>query len=172
MHECKVHVGDADKSPIKYNGLNHTVPAGACRRVDNLPSLLSIMRWPILSTLFWHIYLQSTDTQLEMAKRGASFNSGDFNMKSARSDTTLDDVSTGLSGIYTLTDPVRLEGVYWRNPIYRGCSICRRKVDTKCSFHPGSQSKVYYRLRVLIRRCAVMANCVWRNCRWHLGHTG
>ena len=97
----------------------------------------------------------STDTRLAMAKRGASFDSDDFNAKSARSNTTLADVSTGLSGIYILTDPVRLEGVYWRNPIYRGCSICRRKIDTKCSFHPGSQSKVYYRLRVLIKQCDV-----------------
>ena len=97
----------------------------------------------------------SPDTRLAMAKRGASFDSDDFNAKSARSNTRLADVSTGLSGIYILTDPVRLEGVYWRNPIYRGCSICRRKVDTKCSFHPGSQSKVYYRLRYLIKQCDV-----------------
>ena len=90
-----------------------------------------------------------------MAKRGASFDSGDFNTKSARSNTTLADVSTGLSGIYILKDPVRLEGVFWRNPIYRGCLICRRKVDTKCSFHPGGQSKVYYRLRALVKQCDV-----------------
>ena len=77
--------------------------------------------------------------------------SGDFNTKSTRSNTTLAEVGTELSGIYILTDPVRLEGVYWRNPIYRGCSICRRKVDTKCSFHPGNQSKVYYRLRDLVK---------------------
>ena len=90
-----------------------------------------------------------------MAKRRASFNSDDFNTKSARSNTTLADVSTGLSGIYILTGPFRLEEVYWRNPIYRGCSICRRNVDTKCSFHQGSQSKVYYRLRVVIKQCDV-----------------
>ena len=89
-----------------------------------------------------------------MAKRGAPFDYGDFNTKSARSNTTLADVSTGLSGIYILTDHVHLKGVHWHNPIYRGCSICRRKVDTKCSFHQH-QSKVYHRLRVLIKQCDV-----------------
>ena len=39
---------------------------------------------------------------------------------------------------------------------WAGCSICRRKVDTKYSFHPGSRSKVYYRLRVLIRQGDVL----------------
>ena len=90
-----------------------------------------------------------------MAKRSASFDYGDINTKSARSNTTLADVSTGLSGIYTLTDPVRLDGVYWRNPFYWVCSICRRKVDTKCPFHPGSQSKVHYRLRVFVKQSDV-----------------
>ena len=33
---------------------------------------------------------------------------------------------------------------------------CRRKVDTQCSFHPSSQSKVYYRLLVLIRQGGVL----------------
>ena len=97
----------------------------------------------------------SPDTQLAMAKRGASFDSDDFITKSARSNTILADVSTVLSGIYILTDPVRLEGVYWCNPIYRGCLICRRKVDTKCLFHPRSQSNIFYRLRVLIKQCDV-----------------
>ena len=96
-------------SRVKYNALTHTVNS-------ILTHLSSINRHTTCS-----------------GKRGASFNSGDFNTKSARSEKTLDDASTGLSGIYTLTDPVRLEGVYWCNPIYRGCSICRRKVDTKYS---------------------------------------
>ena len=100
------------------------------------------------------LYL-SSDTRLAMAKRGVSLNSDDFNAKSARSNTTLGDVSTGVSGIYILTDHIRLEGVYWRNPIYRGSSICRCEVDTKCSFHPGSHSNVYYRLHALIKQCDV-----------------
>ena len=51
----------------------------------------------------------------------------------------------------SLTDPVRIEAVHWcDNGCFRGCVQCRRKVDTKCSLHPDSGSKVYYRLRVLI----------------------
>ena len=99
-----------------------------------------------------------------MAKRGASVESDEvFKTKWSKSDTTLDDVSSGLCGILSLTDPVRIEGFHWSNHgCYRGCVECRRKVDTKCSFHPSSESKVYYRLRVLIRlrRCTVMASSV------------
>ena len=89
-----------------------------------------------------------------MAKRGASFNSSsDSNPKLARSDTTtLADVSTCVTGIYTLTKPVRIEGLHWRVACHNGCSTCRRKVDRTCSFHPASPSKSYYRMRVLIKQ--------------------
>ena len=89
-----------------------------------------------------------------MAKRGASFNSSsDNNPKLARSDTTtLADVSTGVTGIYTLTKPVRIEGLHWRAACYNGWSTCMRKVDRTCSFHPASPSKAYYRMRVLIKQ--------------------
>ena len=47
--------------------------------------------------------------------------------------------------------------MHWRdNGCYRGCVQCRCKVDTKCSLHPDSESKVYYRLRVLIRQVDVL----------------
>ena len=89
-----------------------------------------------------------------MAKRGASFNSSsDSNPKLARSDTTtLADVSTGVTGIYTLNKPVRIEGLHWRAACYNGCSTCRRKVDRTCSFHPSIPSEAYYRMRVLIKQ--------------------
>ena len=77
--------------------------------------------------------------------------------KCSKSDTALDNVSCGFSGMFSLTDPVRIESVHWRdNGFYRGCVQCRRKVDTKCSLHPDSGSKVYYRLRVLIRQGDVL----------------
>ena len=93
-----------------------------------------------------------------MAKHGASTESEDINTKCAKTDTTtLNDVSCGFSGIFSLTDPVRVEAVHWRDKgCYQGCSECRRKVDKTCSFHPESQSKVYYRLRVLIRQGDVL----------------
>ena len=93
-----------------------------------------------------------------MAKRGASTESEEIKTKCAMTDTTtLDDVSCGFSGMFSLPDPVRIESVYWRDKgCYQGCSACRRKVDKKCSFHPESQSKVYYRLRVLIRQGDVL----------------
>ena len=56
-----------------------------------------------------------------------------------------------------LTDPVRIEGVHWSDHGFdRGCVECLRKADTQCSFHPSSQSKVYYRLLVLIRQGDVL----------------
>ena len=59
--------------------------------------------------------------------------------------------------LVSLTEPVRVEAVHWRdNGCYRGCVQCRRKIDTKCSLHPDSGSKVYYRLRVLIRQGDVL----------------
>ena len=93
-----------------------------------------------------------------MAKRGASIESDEvFKTKCSKSDTTLDDVISCLSGILSLTDPVRIEGVHWSDHgWYRGCDECRRKVDKQCSFHPSSRSKVYYRLRVLIRQGDVL----------------
>ncbi len=95
-----------------------------------------------------------TDTYtFAMAKRGASTESDEVKTKCSKSDTTLDNVSCGFSGMFSLTDPVRIESVHWRdNGFYRGCVKCRRKVDTKCSLHPDSESKVYYRLRVLTRQ--------------------
>ena len=48
-----------------------------------------------------------------MAKRGASSESDKvFKTKCSKSDTTLDDVSSGLTGIFSLTGPVRIEGVH------------------------------------------------------------
>ena len=92
-----------------------------------------------------------------MAKRGASMESDEVRTKCYKSYTSLDDVSCGFSGLFSLTDPVRIEAVHWRdNGCFRGCVQCRRKVDTKCSLHPDSGSKVYYRLRVLIRQGDVL----------------
>ena len=92
-----------------------------------------------------------------MAKRGASMESDEVMTKCSKSYTSLDDVSCGFSGLFPLTDPVRIEAVHWRdNWCFWGCVQCRRKVDTKCSLHPDSGSKVYYRLRVLIRQGDVL----------------
>ena len=92
-----------------------------------------------------------------IAKRGASMESDEVKTKCSKSYTSLDDVSCGFSGLFSLTDPVRIEAVHWRdNGCYRDCAQCRRKVDTKCSLHPNSESKVYYRLRVLIRQGDVL----------------
>ena len=92
-----------------------------------------------------------------MAKRGASMESDEVRTKCSKSYTSLDDVSCGFSGLFSLTDPVRIEAVHWRyNGCFRGCAQCRRKVDTKCSLHPDRGSKVYYRLRVLIRKGDVL----------------
>ena len=92
-----------------------------------------------------------------MAKRGASMESDEVMTKCSKSYTSLDDVSCGFSGLFSLTDPVRIEAVHWRdNGCFRGCVQCRRKVDAKCSLHPDSGSKVYYRLRVLIRQGDVL----------------
>ena len=92
-----------------------------------------------------------------MAKRGASMESDEVKTKCSKSYTSLDEVSCGFSGIFSLTEPVRIEAVHWRdNGCYRGCVQCRRKVDTKFSLHPDSESKVYYRLRVLIRQGDVL----------------
>ena len=106
------------------------------------------------SSLLKHSSTIYQTLQLEMAKRGASFNSSsDSNPKLTKSDTTtLADVSTGATGIYTLNKPVRIEGLHWRAACYNGCSTCRRKVDRTCSFHPASPSKAYYRMRVLIKQ--------------------
>ena len=88
-----------------------------------------------------------------MAKRGASMESDEVRTKCSKSYTSMDDVGCGFSGIFSLTDPVRIEAVHWRD---KGCfwGLCpvSAKVDTKCSLHPDSGSKVYYRLRVLIRK--------------------
>ena len=92
-----------------------------------------------------------------MAKRGASMESDEVMTKCSKSYTSLDDVSCGFSGLFSLTDPVRIEAVHWRdNGCFWGCVQCRGKVDTKCSLHPDSGSKVYYRLRVLIRQGDVL----------------
>ena len=92
-----------------------------------------------------------------MAKRGASMESDEVKTKCSKSYTSLDDVSCGFSGLLSLTDPVLIEAVHWRNNgCYRGCVQCRRKVTTKCSLLPDSDSKVYYRLRVLIRQGDVL----------------
>ena len=78
-----------------------------------------------------------------MAKRGAYAETDEvFKTKCAKSDTTLDDVSSGLCGIFSLTDPVLIVGVHWSDHgCNRGCVECRRNVDTQCSIHPSSESK-------------------------------
>ena len=38
--------------------------------------------------------------------------------KCSKSYTSLDDVSCGFSGLFSLTDPVRIEAVHWRD---NGC---------------------------------------------------
>ena len=46
-----------------------------------------------------------------MAKRGASMESDEVRTKCSKSYTLLDDVSCGFSGLFSLTDPVRIEAV-------------------------------------------------------------
>ena len=83
--------------------------------------------------------------------------SDEVKTKCSKSYTSLDDVSCGFSGLFSLTDRVRIEAVHWRdNGCYRGCVQCRGNVATKCSLDPDSESKVYYRLRVLIRQGDVL----------------
>ena len=72
--------------------------------------------------------------------------------KFVKSAVTLAAVSSGLTGIYTLTKHVRLHGVHWRAAWYKGCSTCRRKLANKCPFHPSSPPKAYYRMRVSINQ--------------------
>ena len=103
------------------------------------------------------MFNQTESYNFEMAKRGASMESDEVKTKCSKSYTSLDDVSCGFSGLFSLTEPVRIEAVHWRdNGGYRGCVQCQRKVDTKCSLHLDSDSKVYYRLRVLIRQGDVL----------------
>ena len=65
-----------------------------------------------------------------MAKRGASMEYDEVKTKCLKSYTSLDDVSCGFSGLFSLTEPVRIEAVHWRdNGCYQGCVQCRRKVD-------------------------------------------
>ena len=72
--------------------------------------------------------------------------------KFVKSDVTLAAVSSGGTGVYTLTKPIQLQGLHWRAAFYKGCSICSRKIANKCPRHPSSSSKVYYRMRVLINQ--------------------
>ena len=46
-----------------------------------------------------------------MAKRGASMESDEVKTKCSKSYTSLDDVSCGFSGLFSLTDPIRM-GVF------------------------------------------------------------
>ena len=69
-----------------------------------------------------------------------------------KSDVTLAAVSSGETGVYTLTKPIRLQGLHWRAAFYKRCSTCSRKVANKCPLHPSSPSKAYYRMRVLINQ--------------------
>ena len=48
-----------------------------------------------------------------MAKRGASMESDEVRTKCSKSYTSLDDVSCGFSGLFSLTNPVRVEAVNW-----------------------------------------------------------
>ena len=83
--------------------------------------------------------------------------------KCSKSYTSLDDVSCGFSGLFSLTDPVRIEAVHWRdNGCFWGCVQCRRKVDTKCSHFSRQwlQSVLSSASFDQTRRCVVMANCV------------
>ena len=55
-----------------------------------------------------------------MAKRGASM-SFDENKttKFVRSDVSLASVSSGVTGAYAITKPIRLQRVYWREAFYK-----------------------------------------------------
>ena len=72
--------------------------------------------------------------------------------KFIRSDVSLASVSSGVTGAYAITKPIRLQRVYWREAFYKGCSICSRKIANKCPRHPSSSSKAYYRMRVLLNQ--------------------
>ena len=76
--------------------------------------------------------------------------------KCSKSYTSLDDVSCGFL-VFLFNRSCQDRAVHWRdNGCFWGCVQCWRKVDTKCSLHPDSGSKVYYRLRVLIRQGDVL----------------
>ena len=79
------------------------------------------------TSLFRHdIFNQTESYTFEMAKRGASMESDEVKTKCSKSYTSLDDVSCGFSGIFSLTDPIRIEAVHWRdNGCFRGCVQCR-----------------------------------------------
>ena len=112
-----LYLSSANKNRVSYGASYCDVVISSCVIYNRHSSLLKHS-----STIYQTL-------QLEMAKRGASFNSSsDNNPKLARSDTTttLADVSTGVTGIYTLTKPVRIEGLHWRAACYNGCSTCSR----------------------------------------------
>ena len=44
-----------------------------------------------------------------------------------------------------------VQALYWRDTIYNGCRLCSRKVNKQCS-HPDTPTKVFYRLRVLLKQ--------------------
>ena len=72
--------------------------------------------------------------------------------KFVRSDVSLASVSSGVTGAYAITKPIRLQRVYWREAFYKGCSICSRKIANKCPRHPSSSSNAYYRMLVLLNQ--------------------
>ena len=98
-----------------------------------------------------------------MAKRGASIESDEVMTKCSKSYTSLDDVSCGFSGLFSLTDPVRIEAVHWRD---NGCFWGLCPVSAK-SRHEVLTSSRQWLQSVLssasfdqTRRCVVMDNCV------------
>ena len=84
-----------------------------------------------------------------MSKRSSEINS---TSKKPKLETDLVDVSTRMSGSYTVTDYVTVNAVSWRTCCYKGCLQCSRKVDNQCSRHPDTPSKDLYRLRVLLKQ--------------------
>ena len=79
----------------------------------------------------------------------------DKTTKFVKRDISLTSVSSGVKGSYTITKPIQLQRVYWREAFYKGCSICSRKITDKCPHHPSSSSKTYYRMRVLLKQDGV-----------------
>ena len=54
--------------------------------------------------------------------------------KFVRSDVSL--ASSGVTGAYAITKPIRLQRVYWREAFYKGCSICSCGAASRIGFEP------------------------------------
>ena len=72
--------------------------------------------------------------------------------KKSKSETSLVSVSTSLCGSYTVTGYITIDAIYWRDATYTGCRVSSRKVHKQCSRHPDTPTKLFYRLRVLLKQ--------------------